>query len=301
MKLLRIFQRNLRDSIKSVFRNFSLSIASISCITITLIVMSISVILSYNVNNFTELVEKDVTIVAFLKTDIKEEEIKNIETQILELDNIEKRNVSFQNKMDISKDMMETSDVFKSVMEGWDENSTPIQNTFQIKVNDISIIGKTASQIQEIEGIDTVKYGEGMVEQLVSVFDIVRKGCIAIVIALVIVNAFLITNTIKITIFSRKREIEIMRLVGASNLNIKIPFMLEGLFLGILGSIIPIGMTVIGYRELYKHFDGQLFSKFIQLVKPTPFIYYVSLLLLVIGMLVGMFGSWRAVRKYLKI
>ena len=140
-----------------------------------------------------------------------------------------------------------------------------------------------------------------MVEQLVSVFDVVKKVSIGMVLALIIVTAFLISNTIKITIFSRKREIEIMRLVGASNLNIKIPFLFEGLFLGVFGAFLPIIATVYGYATLYDNFDGQLFSPFIQLIKPEPFVYYVSILLLVIGILVGMFGSWRAVQKHLKI
>ena len=147
-----------------------------------------------------------------------------------------------------------------------------------------------------------VKYGEGMVEQLVTVFDMVRKISIVIVAALVVVTAFLITNTIKITIFSRKREIEIMRLVGASNISIKIPFIIEGLFIGIIGSVIPIIITIFGYTTLYDFFDGKLFnSSLATLVEPMPFIYNVSGVLLLIGIIVGMIGSYQAVRKYLKI
>ena len=140
-----------------------------------------------------------------------------------------------------------------------------------------------------------------MVEQLVTVFDTIRKGTVGIVIALIIVTAFLIANTIKITIMSRKREIEIMRLVGASNINIKLPFIFEGLFLGIFGSIIPIIITIYGYSALYNHFDGKIFSDFIKLIAPTPFVYFISILLVAIGIIVGMFGSSRAVKKYLKI
>lgn len=299
MKAFRIFGRNIRDAFKSVFRNFSLSLASISCITITLLVVSIAIILSYNVNNFAGLVEKDVTIVTFLKQGITDEEIDKVEAEIKKIEGIE--TYAFQDKMDISKDMMESSDTFKSIMEGWSEEETPIQDTFLVKVVNIEEIGNIAKKIQKIENVDTVKYGEGMVEQLVTVFDVVKKISIAIVIALILVTAFLISNTIKITIFSRKREIEIMRLVGASNINIKIPFIFEGLFLGILGSIIPVVITTYGYMALYNHFDGQIFSSFIRLVKPEPFIYMVSLVLVAIGILVGMYGSLRAVRKHLKI
>ncbi len=301
MKAFRILGRNIRDSFKSVFRNFSLSLASISCITITLVVVAVSIVLSLNVNNFTKIIEKDVTIVAFLDLDITDDEIKDVYEQIIALDNIEKENVVFMDKMDISKDMMASSPTFNNIMSRWTKEESPIQSTYQIKVTDINFIKKTADEISDIDKIDVVKYGEGMVEQLVSVFDVVRKVSFAIVIALIVVTAFLIANTIKITIMSRKREISIMRLVGASNINIKLPFIFEGLILGVIGSIIPIIITIYGYTALYNHFNGQLFTQFIKLIKPTPFAYYTSLVLLVIGMLVGMFGSSRAVKKYLKI
>lgn len=299
MKVFRVLGRNIRDSFKSVFRNFSLSLASISCITITLIVVSLAIILTYNVNNFATLVEKDVTIVAFLDVDITEQEVNTVEGEIKQLDNIE--SYVYRSKMDITEEMMESSDVFDSIMAEWTEEENPLQATFQIKVKNIDKIGNVAEKIKKIENVSVVKYGEGMVEQLVSVFDSVKNASFLIVVALILVTAFLISNTIKITIFSRKREIEIMRLVGASNINIKIPFILEGLFLGIMGSIIPVLVTIYGYVAIYEKFGGKLFTNLIQLINPQPFIYFVALILVVIGMMVGMFGSWRAVKKHLKI
>ena len=299
MKAIRIFSRSVRDSFKSVFRNFSLSLASISCITITLIVVAIAIILSQNVNNFASLVEGDVTIVTFLKRDVTDSQTDGIKDKIDKMPYIE--SVVYKSKMELSREMMDSSDVFSSVMQNWDEKSTPIQATFQVKVKDINEIKYVADEISKLDGVDIVKYGEGMVEQLVSLFDMVRKVSIGMVIALVIVTAFLITNTIKITIFSRKREIEIMRLVGSSNINIKVPFILEGLFLGLMGSIVPIILTVFGYNKLYEKFDGQLFSPFIKLIVPEPFVYNISFVLVGIGILVGMFGSYTAVKKHLKI
>ena len=299
MKAIRILSRNIRDSFKSVFRNFSLSLASISCITITLIVVAISIILSQNVNRFTDLVEHDVTIVAFLDLDASDSDREEISKQLNKMQNVEK--VEFISKTKITNDMMESSETFKNIMSEWSEKDSPIQDTFQVKVKDIKEISKTAKAIGKIDKVDIVKYGEGMVEQLVSIFDIVRKVSIGAVIALIVVTAFLIINTIKITIFSRRREIEIMRLVGASNINIKIPFIIEGLLLGVLGSIIPIIITCYGYTSVYNRLGGVLFTNVIKLLKPTPFIYYVSGVLVIIGMIVGMFGSLRAVKKYLKI
>ena len=169
-------------------------------------------------------------------------------------------------------------------------------------VKNIDDIKTTVNVIKNINGVKTVNYGEDMIDQLITVFKVVEKASIFIVVALVVVTAFLIGNTIKLAIFSRKREIEIMRLVGASNVSSKVPFVIEGLFIGMLGSIIPIILSVYGYTSLYNFFKGKLFgSSLAKLVPPTPFMYYISLVLLAIGIVVGMIGSYRAVRKYLKI
>ena len=260
MKAFRIFGRNIRDAFKSVFRNFSLSFASISCITITLLVVSIAVILSYNVNNFTKLVEQDVTIVVFLDKQTTSEVANDYLDQVKLLDGVE--NATYQSKIDIAEEMMESSDVYNNIMNEWKvegewvEEEIPLQPTLQVKATSLKKIDSVASEIQNLDpNKDTIKlvqYGEDMVKQLISLFDIIRKVSVGVVIALIVVTAFLISNTIKITIFSRKREIEIMRLVGASNINIKIPFILEGLFLGIIGSIIPIVVTTYGYVAIFE-------------------------------------------------
>lgn len=299
MKALRILGRNIRDSFKSVFRNFSLSLASISCITITLVVVAFSIIMSYNVNYFTDEIESDVTIVTFLDVDIDDAGRSRVSEAIKKLDNIE--SISFESKKEIANQMMESSEVYKNIMSDWTDEESPLQDTYLVKVKDVEKIGDTAKNIGKIKGVDVVKYGEGMVEQLVSIFEIVKKISWGVVVALIIVTAFLIGNTIKITIFSRKREIEIMRLVGASNLNIKIPFIFEGLILGMLGSIIPILVTIYGYTTLYNKLGGKIFSSIIRLINPTPFTYLISGVLLAIGMIVGMLGSVRAVRKHLKV
>ena len=199
MKVCRILGRNIRDSFKGVIRNFSLSLASISCITITLIVVSISIILSYNVNSFAENVEKDVTIVAFMNNDITDEEKDDVLERIKEINGID--SITYQSKTDIAAEMMASSEDLKNILSQYDESTSPLQPTYQVKVKNIEEIGKIALKIKKIKGVDIVKYGEGMVEQLVSVFDIVRKITIGMVIALIIVTAFLISNTIKITIF----------------------------------------------------------------------------------------------------
>lgn len=299
MKLFRVFGRSIRDAFKSVIRNFSLSIASISCISITLIVVAASLVATTNVNNFTTLIEKDVTIVAFLNKKVTDKGIETIEKELSAIDNIATK--EFKSKEQSKKEMMKETDFFKSTMEEWDEDQNPLRDSYLIKVKDITKIKNTAAQIKDLENVEIVDYGEGMVEKLVSAFSLIQKISIVLVLTLVIVTVFLIMNTIKLTIFSRKREISIMRLVGASNFSIKTPFVVEGMLIGAIGSIVPMIVSIYGYLALYNHFEGQIFSPLIKLIKPTPYIYQVSFAVLVLGIIVGMIGSARAVRKYLKV
>ena len=299
MKALRILLRNIRDGFKSVGRNLSLSIASISCITITLLIVAVAIVVSYNVENITKLVKEDFTIVTFVDTSATDEQLNTLKENIETLKNVE--SVDIETKDQVADEMKGTSDELSAIIDTWSDENNPLYDTLLVKVKNTEKISNTADNISDMDLVTDVKYGQGMVEELMTVFNFVEKAMIVAMVALLFVTLFLIGNTIKITIFSRKREIEIMRLVGASNFSIKQPFVIEGFCLGALGSIIPIAVTLYGYSALYKHFNGQLFSPFIQLVKAEPFIYIVSLILLGLGVVVGMLGSYRAVRKYLKI
>lgn len=299
MKPFRMFIRSIRDAFKSVFRNFSLSLASISCISITLVIVAIAILVSLNINNFTKLIKEDVTIVIFVDNEVPDQGITSIRNQLEAIDNI--ASIEYKSKSQLKEEMQASSETLDAIMEDWTLEENPLKDTFEVKVDDIEIIDDTATRIEKIEGVDSINYGETMVNKFLSAFRMIEKGTILAVILLILVTIFLIVNTIKLTIFSRKREISIMRLVGASNFTIKIPFVIEGMILGLIGSIIPILLVIYGYYALYNHFDGQLFSPLIKLITPEPFIYLVSLIVLVIGMVVGMIGSYKAVRKYLKV
>ena len=298
MRGIRTFQRYFRDAAKSVIRNFSLSLASISCIAITLIVVSLSIIVSYNVENFMETIKKDVTMVIFLDSNTTEDQRKAVESGIKSTGNVEK--LTYKSKEDYAKEFAKENETLKTIIEGWTNETNPLLDSFELKVKDIENIKDTATTIKKLKHVNSVKYSEDTVEQLATMFSAIEKGCIIAVIALILVTAFLIANTIKLAIYSRKREIEIMRLVGASNISIKVPFIIEGLFLGVIGSIIPIILTIYGYISIYDFFGGKI-STFAKLIEPTPFVYLSSVLLLIIGILVGMFGSYQAVKKYLKV
>ena len=299
MKPIRMLGRSIRDAVKSVVRNFSLSLASISCITITLIIVAIAIIASFNVQNFTKAIEKDMTIVVFLDNEVDEEDIEKVENKIKRIGNVE--SYTFQTKQEVKEQMQKESEVFKTVLDTWSDEESPLKDTFQVKVKNVEKIKSTALKIESIDKVSVVRYGEGMVDKMVKAFSSIEKLTYIVVIALVLVTVFLIVNTIKLTISARSREIGIMRLVGASNITIKLPFIIEGMILGLFGSIVPVILTTYGYLAFYKHFDGYLYSRLIELILPEPFIYQTSLMVIGIGILVGMIGSASAVRKYLKI
>ena len=297
VKAFRILKNSIRDSFKSVFRNFSLSIASVLCTTITLILVALAIIVTVNVNHVTKSMEKELTIVVYANRDVTDEQINEIESNIKKISVVD--SVDFKSKEEWKLEMKQYSDTLEVTLDNLDTN--PLLDSFVVKVKDVKDLSPTTKEIRKIDGVQTADYGEGMVEEIISAFNIVKTATIGMVIALVVVTAFLISNTIKLTIFSRRSEIDIMRLVGSSNTSIRLPFVFEGFLLGVIGSFIPMIITVYGYFILYEKVGSSSTFSIVELIKPFPFVFYTSLVLLVIGALVGMIGSARAVRKYLKI
>ena len=296
MQIFRMLQRGIRDAFKSVVRNFSLSIASIICVSITLFIVSVAIILTANVNNFSTNIKQVVTIIAFLE---KKSDKNAIQKELKALKNVSK--VEFVSKVDAKKELSESSSQFKEWLKDWNDEDLPLKDSFKIKVKDLKQINDTVSKIEVIKGISSINYGKTTIEKMLSTFEVVNKLMYVTVIILIVVTIFLIINTIKLTIYSRKREIEIMRVVGASNFAIKFPFVVEGMVLGFIGSIIPILLTIYLYSYVYNRFQGNIYSNIIKLMTPNSLVYFVSLILVIIGVIVGMLGSSGAVRKYLKL
>ena len=301
MKLFRMIKNGIRDAFKSVIRNFSLSLASISCISITLIVVALALLVAFNVENFSNKVGDNVTIVTYLKLGATEEEIKDFEVELGKIDNIQEGWVK-QTPEDRKKQLIEENDFLSSVGNLIDNENEVFHYRYDINVKDIKKIDDTKKDLLSNELVDTAEYGDETISRMIKLFDFAGKLSIVVAVVLMVVTSFLIVNTIKLTIFSRRREISIMRVVGASNITIKNPFIIEGFIIGLLGSILPVITVIIGYKEFYNRLDdGHFMTFWLEFIKPEPFIYLVSLIIIATGVLVGMFGSSRAVRKYLKV
>lgn len=301
MKLFRMIKNGIRDAFKSVIRNFSLSIASISCISITLVVVSLALLVAFNVENFSNKVGDNVTIVSYLTLGATEDDVKEFEEELLKMDNIQE-DFKKQTPQERKQQLIEENDFLSSVGTLIENEEEVFHYRYDLNVKDIKKIKQTRDELVALDIVDSAEYGDETVTRMINLFDFAGKVSIVVAIVLMLVTSFLIVNTIKLTIFSRRREISIMRVVGASNITIKNPFIIEGFIIGLLGSVLPVIATVIGYREFYKRLDNGHFMTFwLEFIDPNPFIYMVSLIIIVIGVTVGMIGSSRAVRKYLKV
>lgn len=302
MRIFRIIGRSIANAGKSIIRNFSLSMASITCTIITLVLVAFGFLISYNVNNITKDIEKEMTISVFIDKSATNEELTALTDKLKKIDNV--KNVVFKSKEEVKEEIQKENDDFSKLIGAFGDDENPFQDSYVIEVEDIKDINETATTIKNLDKVEKVKYGEDSVNYMIKVFDVVRKGTIILVIGLILVTTFLINNTIKITIFSRKNEIDIMRLVGTSNTVIKLPFLIEGFLIGLFGSIIPILITIFGYTFAYNELTISSPSNFMSLIKlstPGTIIYRISLYLALIGTVVGMLASVKAVRKYLTI
>lgn len=301
MKIIRILGRSFANACKSLVRNFSLTVASIVCTIITLILVSIGLLLSYNIKEITHSIEKELTVVIFMEKNASNEVIEKTKEDLEKVDNVE--TVKYRSKEDV-KNEFKNDEKWSEIVNTLSDDENPFQDSFEIVIKDVRDINETVTTIKNMEHIDLVKYGESSVNELVGIFDAVKTGTIALVVGLVLVTAVLITNTIKITIFSRKREIDIMRLVGTSNAVIKLPYLTEGFLIGLIGSIIPILVTIFGYGMLYDKFSSLTVTNIIgviTLASPAGIVYKTALFLLILGSAVGMFASGLAVRKHLTV
>lgn len=272
-----------------------MTIASVSAVTVTLILVGVFALIMMNLNKVATDLENDVEIKVLIDETADEAAEKALVEKVKKLPGVSE--MTYSTKEDeLTKLVKDFGDDFKLF-----EQSNPLRNVIYVKAADPQQTAKIAKAIDKYEYTYDVMYGEGKVEKLFNFLNISRNVGIVLILGLLFTAIFLISNTIRITIIARRDEIEIMKLVGATNSFVRIPFLLEGMWLGILGSIIPIAVVTTLYHNVYKIIAPRLQGELIQLLDFSPLVYQVSGLLLLIGVLIGVWGSFMSVRKFLKI
>lgn len=293
------FFRHIKEGFYGVGRHAAMSISSASAVTITLLLISIFLMLTINMQQMTNNIEDSVKISVIISYDYEtKEQIDSIENQIKNITGV--KSVTFSSKeeeFDYYLSLYDEEE--RTIFEPYkDEN--PMHNAFYVDVLNGDMIKEISSQIASIEGVDETNYGGDSATMLVDALGTVRTGGFILVLSLSLLAIYLVQNTIKLTIFARSNEIWIMRNVGAKNGYIRAPFVVEGIIIGALGAIIPILLTIFGYIYLYNALNGELLTSIFKLIPPHPFVLYLSLILLCIGMVVGFIGSFFSVTKYLR-
>ena len=304
MRAIRIFGRNINNALKNITRNASLSAASVICTTITLTIVAIALLFSANINDYLKGLEEKLDIIVYVEKEATEEDISTVKSKILDIKSIKSDELIYRSRNDIKEEMLkehEKGTAMYKLIESWTDKTNPLMPEYTVTVKSIDDVKTTAETLEKIENVHSVEYREDVLEKLVPVIDVVEKETLIIIFGLIVVTIFLICNTIKLTIFARKNEIEIMRIVGTSNFVIKLPFVIEGLFLGFIGSIIPVVVTIWGYILSYDKLEHHFFVNTIPMLDPMPLVLMVSAVVVGLGCLVGMFGSYTTVRKHLKI
>lgn len=299
IKFFRSIPNHVKTAFQSLIRHGAMTFSSVSAVMITLTLLMVFILIAGNISNFTVSIEKSLMIHSTIDGSLNEEGIEELQRRVENLDHVVK--VTFSSKDEELENYMSSMDeASKKLYETYEGNGNPLLNAFQIEVDAGENMEVVYQKLQNIEGIQDSDYGGDTANLIVKTMDGLRIGGGIFVAALGVLAVFLISNTIKSAIYSRKSEISIMRNVGATNGYIKFPFMIEGMFIGILGAILPILITCFGYRYLYETMNGIFLIPMFQLQTVEPFIWYVSLILLGTGMIVGVMGSFFAVNKYLK-
>ncbi|KGX92937.1 cell division protein FtsX [Pontibacillus halophilus JSM 076056 = DSM 19796] len=294
----RTLGRHVRDGSKNIVRNGWMTIASVGAVTTTLLLVGVFLALMLNLNQIADNVEDGLEIKVLVNLEADQETIDTIEQKITQIPEVD--TVKFSSKDQELQSLMESMGDEGNSWEMF-EQENPLNDAFVVDTVDVVDTFDVAEEINTFDGVNEVNYGEDIVGKIITFNQYARYIGLAIVIGLVLTAMFLISNTIKLTIHARSKEIGIMKLVGATNGFIRWPFFVEGLLLGILGSIIPIGLVMGGYYYLYNNLADQINFDFIKLLPFNPFAYQLGLILLGIGAIIGVWGSVMSVRKFLKV
>jgi cell division transport system permease protein len=295
---IRTVGRHARESLKSIKRNGWMTFASVGAVTVTLILVGVFFAIMMNLNRVAQTIEQDVEIRVHIDVAASKQDQQTLKNEIDSIPEV--KSIKFSPKTqelnNLVKSLGEDGKAFKLF-----EQDNPLNDVFIVKTKKPADTMKVAKLIEKDNFVAKVKYGQGKVEKLFKFINAARNVGIVLVIGLFFTAIFLISNTIKITIIARRREIKIMRLVGATNTFIRWPFFLEGLWLGIIGSILPIVLISIAYYRAYDYIGPKLTGTFIKILPFNPFMYQVSGILILMGALIGVWGSVMSVRKFLRV
>ena len=285
------------DAVKSLFRNKTISIATIVNIVVTLTIYGIFlIIMNVIVTNVND-VESRLQLKVYLKDSITVEQQQAVKEAIESVEGISE--VYYESKSEALKNFREQLKDYAWMIEGYDETNNPLPSSYVVKITSPEISYRIEEKLEGFEGIDDIGSDKVLVREVSKISSFIKVAWAVLSFILILVSLFLIMNTIKLTIYSRRKEIYIMKFVGATDWFIRWPFVIEGMILGAIGGVLSIGIVYYVYSSIYKVLiDKNLFS---YLVSTNFILIQLVIHFLSIGILVGIVGSIVSLRKFLKV
>lgn len=296
---LRIAGNVIKQGFKGVWRNKGMGLASITSITAVLVILGIVLILLLSLNNIVmDTKEKFDEIQVFLEDEITSSQLEEIEESVKRSDKV--ISAIFKSKDQALKEMKESWGDEGYLLNGLETN--PLPHTLVVKLKDIEYADAVVRTIENLEGIEEIQYNQDIIEKLVLFSNYIRTGGLVIVFILILVSIFIISNTIKLTVTARQREINIMKYVGATNGYIRGPFVIEGLIFGLIGALISIFLVNYGYSYFFNEASDRLYVLFtVYLVPPKALMQDVMIIFTAIGAGIGALGSLVSMKRFLNV
>ena len=284
------------EGFRNVWVNRLMSLASVTVLMACLIIMGAGIMIYFNINNVVDKVQSQNVVMVYVADDASEDETTQIGTSLKGISNVE--SCEFVPKEVAFQEQIQSMGGDAALFEGFDE--IPLPDAYKVTVKDLSQFENTVSQIKQINKVDSVRENSDLASKLLSLRHAVSIVSVGLVIMLFLVALFIISNTIRITMFSRKLEISIMKAVGATNWFIRWPFMIEGMILGTISGIVSLGVLWGLYAVAEKVFAQTLSLIGFSLVPFSEYWWQILLVFVAIGLFTGGFGSLVSMAKYLK-
>ena len=296
---LRIFKNMIKQGFQGMWRNRGMGLASIASISAVLIILGLVFIMVLSINNLvTETTSKFDEIQIFLEDDLTVEQLDKIENSVKNTEGV--ISVIYISKDQALEDFRKDWGENAYLLEGLDPN--PLQNSYIVKLKDIKYADNVVDKANKLDGVDEAKYYKDIIDKMLIVANYVQGGGLIIIAILILVSIFIISNTIKITVTARKREVNIMKYVGATNGYIRGPFIIEGVLFGLIGAIISILIVNWGYKYFFNSISNELYVLFtVYLVPPNALIKDLSIIFVAIGTGIGALGSMVSIRRFLNV
>lgn len=286
-----------KEGFRNIRVNHLMSIASIAVLMSCLVMMGAAFMVIVNVNNVMSEIESQNVVMVYLKDEVQGEALTEMREKITLMQNVKK--CEFVDKETAFKQQLEELDTDATYFEGVDN---PLPDLFKVSVSDMTKFDKTVAELKTLDGVDSVRDNREIAQTLVKIRQTIFYVSIGVIAVLLLISLFIIANTVRITMYSRRLEINIMKSVGATNWFIRWPFMVEGMVLGAISGILSLAVVWGLYRLVQPSVSSMLtmVSRGFTTVSFLDYVVYILVAFLVIGIVSGGIGSLISIQKYLK-